>query len=89
MIPAAHSARQMLDAHGYTETESIYNEWNYVNSFTGDQLVKDLAVVRSLKGAAFIGGIMTAMQGCPVDMLMYYDSRMSGFNGLWNMYDKT
>ena len=33
MIPAAHSARRMLDAHGYAETESIYNEWNYVNSF--------------------------------------------------------
>jgi hypothetical protein len=89
MIPAAHSARRMLDAHGYTETESIYNEWNYVNSFSGNQLVKDLAVVRSLKGAAFIGGIMTAMQGCPVDMLMYYDARMCGFNGLWNIYDKT
>ena len=40
-----------------------------------------------MKGAAFTSAVMCAMQNNPdVDMLMYYDARPTGFNGLWDMY---
>ena len=40
-----------------------------------------------MKGAAFTSAVMCAMQNnLDVDMLMYYDARPTGFNGLWDMY---
>ena len=38
-----------------------------------------------MKGAAFTGAVMSALQNNPdVDMLMYYDARPCGMNGLFN-----
>ena len=87
-IAPAKKAREMLDKYGYTKTESVFNEWNYIRSFEGSQFVKDLEVERSLKGAAFIGHMMNLMQDCPVDLLMYYDARTNSImNGMFNIYD--
>jgi hypothetical protein len=78
------SVRRLLDKYGYTETESILNEWNYVRGWTGDDWLYSLRMEKSLKGAAFIGAVMCTCQKLPLDMLMYYDARPCGMNGMFS-----
>ena len=73
----------MLDKYGFTEAESILNEWNYVRSFTGEPWLYSLRMEKSLKGAAFISSVMCDSQVGSVDLLMYYDARPCGMNGLF------
>lgn len=80
----AKETREMLDKYGYTETESILNEWNYVRSFIGDDWLYSLRMEKGLKGAAFIASVMCDSQMGTVDMLMYYDARPCGMNGMFN-----
>ena len=77
-------ARRLLDQYGFTRTESILNEWNYVKSFHGDDWVYSLRMEKGLKGAAFIGAVMCTCQKLPLDMLMYYDARPCGMNGMFS-----
>lgn len=78
------TARRLLDKYGFSETESILNEWNYVKGWTGDDWVYSLRMEKGLKGAAFIGAVMCTCQKLPLDMLMYYDARPCGMNGMFN-----
>lgn len=72
--------RQILDEKGFTNVESILNEWNYNKSWT-EKNYYSRYVRRSIKAAAFMAGVMTECQNAPVDMLMYYDLRP---NTTWN-----
>ena len=47
-------ARQRLDQVGFTETESILNEWNYVKGWHGNDWLYSLKTMKNLKGSAFI-----------------------------------
>lgn len=76
--------RAMLDEYGFTETESILNEWNYVKGWTGDEWIESLKTEKGLKGASFILGTMCQSQKSSIDMLMYYDARPCGMNGMFN-----
>ena len=77
--------RALLDEFGFTSTESILNEWNYVRSFSGEQWTYSLDQEKRIKGAAFMSAVMTMSQREPVDMLMYYDARLnSGMNGIFS-----
>ena len=78
--------RRLLDRHGYGKSESILNEWNYKRDWkTG--FVENIRVISGLKGAAFEAAVMCKCQNEPVDMLMYYDARLSTvFNGLFDLY---
>jgi hypothetical protein len=78
--------RKVLDDFGYTETESILNEWNYVRGWSGETFNYSVRSIIGLKGAAFAAACMCAGQDAPLDMLMYYDARPSGFNGLFDFY---
>lgn len=80
----AKETRELLDRYGYTETESILNEWNYVRSFVGDDWVYSLRREKGLKGAAFTSSVMCDSQAGSVDMLMYYDARPCGMNGMFD-----
>lgn len=80
----AAETRALLDKYGFTETESILNEWNYVEGWTGDDWVYTLRMEKGLKGAAFIASVMSDCQAGPVDMLMYYDARPCAMNGMFN-----
>ena len=81
----AANVRNTLDKYGFFKTESILNEWNYVENWTTlfDQSIE---VVSSMKGAAFIAAIMVASQNNSIDMLMYYDARPSTWNGMFNVH---
>ena len=78
-IAFAAYAREMLDKFGFTETESILNEWNPGIHRRG-----------TLSDAAHIGSMMVAMQNASVDLLMYYDGSIeSTYGGLFNPLTRT
>ena len=80
----ARRHRALLDRYGYTDTESILNEWNYVCGWSGDEWLRSIETEISQKGAAFISAVMTACQHEKTDMLMYYDARINAsMNGLF------
>lgn len=81
----AADVREMLDKNGYTKTESICNEWNYLKNWT-DQFVYSIEQIIGIKGAAFEVACMCAGQNSSIDMMMYYDARPSTFNGLFDYY---
>ncbi len=80
--------RDLLDEYGFYETESILNEWNYVNGWSGEGFVKSVETIIGTKGSAYIASVMAMCQKLPVDMLMYYDARPTVFNGLFSFYTK-
>ena len=79
-------ARERLDFYGYTQTESILNEWNYIKNWKEGLLESKKAII-SMKGAAFTSALMATGQALPLDMLMYYDARVNAtLNGIFNFY---
>jgi len=76
-------ARELLDSYGLTGTESILNEWNYVKGWIGDEWVYSLRTEKNLKGSSFIAGTIAESQYRPMDLLMYYDARPCGMNGMF------
>ncbi len=81
---ASRAVRKLLDDYGYTKTESILNEWNYVKTFDGPEWIDSLHHMVGIRGAVFCAAAMSASQNAPVDMLMYYDARPCGMNGLFH-----
>jgi len=87
----AVEARRILDEYGYTDTETILNEWNYVKAWQpADVMLYSYRVIPSLKGSSFVAGSMLACQHSPLDHLMYYDARINtGWNGLFDALSQT
>ena len=86
VVDVVRKHRALLDEFGFTETESILNEWNYVKGWGGNDWIESLETEISLKGAAFIAGTISACQYEPLDLLMYYDARPCAMNGLFSIY---
>lgn len=78
-----YKAQGYLKKYNLTKTESILNEWNYVRGWTGDEWIYSLKTEKNLKGSAFIASTMLMSQYEPLDMLMYYDARPCGMNGMF------
>ncbi len=73
---AAYAAyvRQMLNEYGFTETESILNEWNPGVHRRGKP-----------EDAAYIGAMFVTMQNSSVDSMAYYDGQLNfTYAGLFN-----
>ena len=87
MINSIFMARQMLDEAGYTKTESILDEWNYVHGWSGEEFKYTVRSIIGIKGAAYAAAVLCAGQDSPLDMLMYYDARPCEFDGLFDMYN--
>ncbi len=85
VIAKSEQVRELLDNNGYTETESILNEWNYVKDWR-DLFIYSIETIISMKGAAFTAACMLASQHSSIDMLMYYDARPCPFNGIFDYY---
>ena len=81
---SAYHARELLDRYGYTDTEIILNEWNYIKGWVGDQWKYSLRMEKSLKGASFTVASMICAQNSPMDHFMYYDARPCGMCGLFD-----
>jgi len=80
MVAKADSVRQMMDAHGYKNAESILNEWQYLRNWT-DEFRYTAKTLPRMKGAAYVATAMSKCQDAPVDAMMYYDARIQT---LWN-----
>ena len=76
---------EILAKYGYAEAESILNEWNYVRDW-GEEYVYSLEVIHGMKGAAFVMATMSVAAETNIDMMMYYDTRPSVFNGCFDYY---
>ena len=75
----------LLNKYGYSDAESILNEWNYMKSWT-DDFIHSVKTIHSMKGAAFMMACISVAQGADIDMLMYYDTRPSCYNGVFDFY---
>ena len=64
--------------------ELIYNEWNYVKSWVGEEYKYSRIMSRKLKGASLIAGAFCVGQTSDIDMMMYYDARPSTWCGLFD-----
>ena len=84
-LRGAKELRRKLDALGYTATESICNEWNYVWNWD-THFIDSIETINGLKGAAYTAATMLLGQRLPIDMLMYYDFRPCPFCGPFNFY---
>ncbi len=69
-IKYAEFARQTLDKYGFTNTESILNEWNGGIVYRG-----------TTQDASNVISNMIAMHNFGMDMLMYYDARITSVYG--------
>jgi len=84
MVKKVHAVRELLDRYGYSKTESILNEWNYVRGWHGEDIIYSHLVKRGIKGAAFTLAAICDCQKAPLDMLMYYDARpANAWNGMF------
>ena len=77
-------ARKAADYYFGEHAEIILNEWNYIKGWLADKFSYSLKMVKGLKGSSFLSAIMAVGQDSPLDMLMYYDARPSGYNGLFD-----
>jgi len=86
MVDRANIIKGLLEKHGYTNTESIFNEWNYVKDWQ-ENFVYSIKKICGLKGSSFILACISEAQKCDaIDMIMYYDTRPSVFNGVFDYY---
>lgn len=84
IVEHVRAANAMLEKAGWKNCESILNEWNYVREWAGEGFYYSRKQIKGLKGSAFTASTFSACQYEPVDMLMYYDARPGGFNGLFD-----
>lgn len=87
LIDKGERIRAILDKYGYIHAESICNEWNYMQNFFGTEYVDSIKHIHGIKGATFVMSFISEAQKTSIDMLMYYDTRPSKFNGMFNYYD--
>ncbi len=85
MTAKAQRMKKLLNKYGYEKAESILNEWNYVKGWE-EEYVYSLKAMYGIKGAAFVMSCMCEAQRADIDMLMYYDTRPSVFNGVFDFY---
>lgn len=86
IMKRAETMRLLLDKYGFTDTESILNEWNFEPKDEPSDVPK-LYRARTNVGAAFVADTMLRCQDSSVDMLMYYDARPGTvYNGIFEFY---
>ncbi|MCL2708332.1 MAG: hypothetical protein FWF03_04355, partial [Defluviitaleaceae bacterium] len=84
-------AREKLDLFGFTETESILDEWNYLpnrptwgviyekNGAQGRREV--FSEVEGVVGSAFVAASLIELTELPVDIATFYDGQPTSFFG--------
>ena len=83
MLFRSARAKELAEDTFYPGIELILNEWNYIRGWHADDWNYSLATEKNLKGSSFVAAAMIAGQNAPLDMLMYYDARPCGMNGLF------
>jgi len=90
----ARAIRRVLDAAGFTNTESHLNEWNYLPGNTWEPFGKSAAPetrqgfyeeMGGAAGAAFVATALIELEDAPVDVCNFYHGEVGPF-GLFNEY---
>ncbi len=85
MLEKAERIQNILNQYGYNKTENILDEWNYLKGWT-DEFVYTLEAIHGIRGAIFTHSCICSAQHSVIDMLMYYDTRPSVWNGAFDYY---
>jgi len=86
IIEKAYRIQKLVVESGYGDAELILNEWNYVRGWLED-FQYSINAIHGIKGASFVMSVLCEAQKCDaIDMLMYYDTRKSAFNGVFDYY---
>ena len=85
VMARAAAIREAMDTHGYSDAESILNEWNYIRGWEAD-FAYSIQSIGNQKGAAFTMAVISEAQKSSIDMLMYYDTRPGAFCGPFDVY---
>ena len=80
------NGEKILEKYGFSEMETILNEWNYNCGWLGDNFTNGIEAILGLKGASYAAACMCLAQASSLGMLMYYDARPSAYNGLFKPY---
>jgi DUF1680 family protein len=84
----AVAVRRMLDAAGFTKTESHLNEWNYLPGNSWDVLSRNAEPetrqrasdqMAGADGGAFLAASLVELQDAPVDVCNFYHGETGGF----------
>ncbi len=90
----AKAMRRLLNEHGFTETESHLNEWNYLPRDDWRPMLKDgqgapreqwYGEMGGPAGAAFAACGLMLLQDAPLDAANFYTGEIQGF-GLFNIH---
>ncbi len=81
---ADHAVNSFV-SRGLPVPELIYNEWNYVRSWIGEEYKYSRRVSKyTPKGTSLIASAMAVGQATPIDMMMYYDARPCNWCGIFD-----
>ena len=69
---AAGYFRSLADHYGYTETEMLLDEWNYMESWSNQP--PSFRTLISSRGACFCAASLITMQKSPVDLAAYFEA---------------
>ena len=79
-------AEESLKEVGLEGMYTILNEWNYVRGWMAEDWKYSLESEMGLKGSSYVAGTMSICQNSSLGMLMYYDARPCGMNGIFKSY---
>ncbi len=92
LVRRVRAIRSLLDANGFTKTESHLNEWNFLPGGSWAPLSRSSSpqarqayyeAMAGAPGAAFIVSALLDLQDAPVDVCNLYHGELGGF-GLFN-----
>ena len=86
IVEKAEYIQSVLEKYNYTNVESILYEWNYIKGWGGEDMAYSVNAMHGIRGAIFALATICESQHSPIDMLMYYDTRPSIYNGVFDYY---
>ncbi len=73
MLKEAGFARELLEKYGYSDTESIFDEWNYMRDWN-DQF-DSYPTIKNHVGASYCAAVLCSMQTkTDIDAAMYFEA---------------
>ena len=73
MVSEATKTRTMLNRYGFSETESVFDEWNYMEDWTNQ--AQSYVLLKNHVGAAFCAGVLCALQSqTDVSIATYFEA---------------
>jgi xylan 1,4-beta-xylosidase len=94
IVIRSHGMRKLLDAYGFTNTESHLNEWNYLPNKSWTPISKKAAPearrhaygeMAGESAAAFVASVLIQMQDAPMDMMNLFHGESGPF-GLFDVH---